>query len=203
MAGTFEQIGGTALGAAGFAVGGVPGQIIGSYTGKKLGGMADKSPEEKQLEAMQKAQFAKLKRGDNLGLSQAEKSSMTMGTQQNAAALQQQMAAQNERLAASGTVSPAAVFQAQQMQGKQAQDAVAQGRMQAEQQSQSIAERRNREYSAMLRQRAMEEQQKRGIRAKEGEMVVQETPEADKFSQYMADELPAGSKGSVYGMFNG
>jgi hypothetical protein len=97
---------------------------------------------------------------------------MTMGTQQNAAALQQQMAAQNERLAASGTVSPAAVFQAQQMQGKQAQDAVAQGRMQAEQQSQSIAERRNREYSAMLRQRAMEEQQKRGIRGKEGEMVA-------------------------------
>jgi hypothetical protein len=165
--------------------------------------MADKTPEEKQLEAMQKAQLAKLKRGDNLGLSQAEKSSMTMGTQQNAAALQQQMAAQNERLAASGTVSPAAVFQAQQMQGKQAQDAVAQGRMRAEQQSQSIAERRNREYSAMLKQRAMEEQQKRGIRGKEGEMTVQETPEADKFSQYMADELPAGSKGSVYGMFNG
>ena len=171
MAGTFEQVGGVAGGAIGSTFGPL-GTIAGSYAGKKLGGMADKSPEEKQLEAMQKAQFAKLKRGDNLGLSQAEKSSMTMGTQQNAAALQQQMAAQNERLAASGTVSPAAVFQAQQMQGKQAQDAVAQGRMQAEQQSQSIAERRNREYSAMLRQRAMEEQQKRGIRAKEGEMVA-------------------------------
>jgi hypothetical protein len=58
------------------------------------------------------------------------------------------------------------------VQGKQAQDAVAQSRMQAEQQSQSIAERRNREYSAMLRQRAMEEQQKRGIRGKEGEMTA-------------------------------
>ena len=202
MAGTFEQVGKVAGGAVGSAFGPL-GTIAGNYIGGKLGGMADKSPEEKQLEAMQKAQFAKLKRGDNLGLSQAEKSSMTMGTQQNAAALQQQTAAQSERLAASGTVSPAAVFQAQQMQGKLAQDAVAQGRMQAEQQSQSIAERRNREYSAMLRQRAMEEQQKRGIRGKEGEMTVQETPEADKFSQYMGDELAAGSKGSVYGMFNG
>ena len=203
MAGMYSQIGSTLGTAAGTAVGGPIGGMAGGIAGKKAGEYFDKSPEEKQLEAMQKAQFAKLKRGDNLGLSQAEKSSMTMGTQQNAAALQQQMAAQNERLVASGTVSPAAVFQAQQMQGKQAQDAVAQSRMQAEQQSQSIAERRNREYSAMLRQRAMEEQQKRGIRGKKGEMVVQETPEADKFSQYMADELPAGSKGSVYGLFNG
>lgn len=172
MAGMYSQIGSTLGTAAGTAVGGPIGGMAGGIAGKKAGEYFDKSPEEKQLEAMQKAQFAKLKRGDNLGLSQAEKSSMTMGTQQNAAALQQQMAAQNERLAASGTVSPAAVFQAQQMQGKQAQDAVAQGRMQAEQQSQSIAERRNREYSAMLRQRAMGEQQKRGIRAKEGEMVA-------------------------------
>ena len=168
----YKEILGTVGKVGGFAVGGAPGAMVGGIALEKLGEKLDKSPEEKQLEAMQKAQFAKLKRGDNLGLSQAEKSSMTMGTQQNAAALQQQMAAQNERLAASGTVSPAAVFQAQQMQGKQAQDAVAQGRMQAEQQSQSIAERRNREYSAMLRQRAMEEQQKRGIRAKEGEMTA-------------------------------
>ena len=173
MAGMYSQIGGAVGGAIGSSVGPI-GKMAGSIAGQKVGEYLDKTPQEKQLEAMQKAQFAKLKRGDNLGLSQAEKSSMAMGAQQNAAALQQQMAAQNERLAASGTVSPAAVFQAQQMQGKQAQDAVAQARMQAEQQSQAIAERRNREYQAMLRQRAMEEQQKRGLRGKEGEMVADE-----------------------------
>lgn len=174
MAGMYSQIGGAVGGIAGGAFGGPIGAMAGKVAGEKLGEKLDKPPQEKQLEAMQKAQFAKLKRGDNLGLSQAEKSSMAMGAQQNAAALQQQMAAQNERLAASGTVSPAAVFQAQQVQGKQAQDAVAQARMQAEQQSQAIAERRNREYSAMLRQRAMEEQQKRGLRGKEGEMIADE-----------------------------
>ena len=203
MAGMYDQIAGSAGGAIGTAVFGPVGGIIGSVAGSKLGQYLDQSPEEKQLKAMQKAQLAKLKRGDDLGLSQAEKSSMTMGTQQNAAALQQQMAAQNERLAASGTVSPAAVFQAQQMQSKQALDAVAQSRMQAEQQSQSIADQRKKSIEAMLRGRAMEEQQKRGIRGKEGEMIAQETPEADKFSQYMGGQLAAGSKGSVYGMFNG
>ena len=172
MAGAYSQVGGAAGTAAGTAIAGPVGGLVLGYAGKKLGEYLDKTPEEKQLEAMQKAQFAKLKRGDDLGLSRAEKSSMTMGTQQNAAALQQQMAAQNERLAASGTVSPAAIFQAQQMQGKQALDAVAQSRMQAEQLSQTIAEKRKKSIEAMLSQRAMEEQQKRGIRGKEGEMTA-------------------------------
>jgi len=168
----FKEILGTVGGVGGLAVGGLPGALVGGIGLGKLGEFLDRSPEEKQLKAMQKAQLAKLKRGDDLGLSQAEKSSMTMGTQQNAAALQQQMAAQNERLAASGTVSPAAVFQAQQMQSKQALDAVAQSRMQAEQQSQSVADQRKKSIEAMLRGRAMEEQQKRGIRGKEGEMIA-------------------------------
>lgn len=202
MAGTGEVVGGVAGGALGSSFGPL-GSMAGSYIGKKAGAFFDKSPEEKQLEAMQKAQLAKLKRGDDLGLSGAQKTQALAGVQQQQMAAQQSAIAEQQRMAAMGGARQGAFFQGQQQQAQQQQNALAQSRLGVEQQSQLIAEQRKSSIEAMLRQRAMEEQQKRGIRGREGEMVVQETPEADKFSQYMGDELAAGNKSSVYGMFNG
>lgn len=174
MAGMYGQIG-SALGTvAGTAIGGPIGGVVGGIAGKKLGEIADKTPEEKQLEAMQKAQFAKLKRGDDLGLSGAQKTQALAGIQKQQMAAQQSAIAEQQRMAAMGGARQGAFFQAQQQQAQQQQDALAQSRLGVEQQSQALAEQRKRSMEAMLRQRAMEEQQKRGLRGKEGEMIADE-----------------------------
>lgn len=174
MAGMYSQIGSAIGTTVGGSVGPI-GAMAGGIVGKKLGEYLDKTPEEKQLEAMQKAQFAKLKRGDDLGLSGAQKTQALAGIQKQQMAAQQSAIAEQQRMAAMGGARQGAFFEAQQQQAKQQQDALAQSRLGVEQQSQVLAEQRKRAMESMLRQRAMEEQQKRGIRGKEGEMVADET----------------------------
>lgn len=170
----YKEILGTVGKVGGFAVGGPPGALAGGLALEKIGEKLDKTPEEKQLEAMQKAQFAKLKRGDDLGLSGAQKTQALAGIQKQQMAAQQSAIAEQQRMAAMGGARQGAFFQAQQQQAQQQQDAMAQSRLGVEQQSQAIAEQRKRSMEAMLRQRAMEEQQKRGLRGKEGEMIADE-----------------------------
>ena len=204
MAGTFEQVGGAAGQLAGNALPGGPitGMALG-YAGSKLGAYLDQSPEERQLKAMQKAQFAKLKRGEYLGPSGAEKNQAMAGVAQQQMAAQQQISADQERQAAMGGARSGAFFQAQQQAAQAQQNALAQARLGVEQQSQAIAEQRTKSLEAMLQKRAAEEQQKRGIRGAQGEMTVQETPQAQQFSEWAAKDLAAGNKGQVYGLFNG
>lgn len=172
MAGMYGSIGAAGGAAIGTAIAGPVGGVVGGMAGKAIGEKLDKTPEEKQLEAMQKAQFAKLKRGDDLGLSSAQKTQALAGVQRQQMAAQQSAAADQARMAAMGGARQGAFFQAQQQQAQMQQDALAQSRLGVEQQSQLIAEQRKRSMEAMLRQRAMEEQQKRGIRGEEGEMVA-------------------------------
>ena len=201
MAGTFEQIGGAALGAAGSAFGPL-GSIAGSYIGKKAGEYLDKSKEEKQLEAMQKAQFAKLKRGDDLGMTGAQKNQALAGVQRQQMAAQQSAVAEQQRMAAMGGARQGAFFQAQQQQAQQQQDALAQSRLGVEQQSQAIAEQRKNALEAMLRQRAMEDQARRGKRVMEG-IPQEETPEAGQFAEWAGSKLDTKYRPSVYGAFGG
>jgi hypothetical protein len=177
--------------------------MVGSYAGKKLGEYLDKSPAEKQYEAMQKAQLAKLKRGDYLGPSQAEVNKSMMSVQQQAMAAQQQIAADQARQAAMGGARSGAFFQQGQEAAQATQNAIAQQRLGVEENAQRIAESRNQAYQAMLRQRAMEDQQKRGVRSAEGVVTQQETPEAQKFAQWASPELGSEFKSKVYGLFNG
>jgi hypothetical protein len=167
----YSQIGGAVGGIAGSSFG-PAGKLAGSVAGQKLGEYLDKTPEEKQLEAMQKAQLGKLKRGDYLGPSQAEINKSMMGVQQQSMAAQQQIAADQQRQAAMGGARSGAFFQQGQQAAQAQQNALAQARLGVEENAQKIAEDRNRAYQAMLQRRAMEEQQKRGIRGKEGEMVA-------------------------------
>jgi len=203
MAGTFEQVGGAGGSLIGTAVAGPIGGMVGSYAGKKLGEYLDKSPAEKQYEAMQKAQLAKLKRGDYLGPSQAEVNKSMMSVQQQAMAAQQQIAADQARQAAMGGARSGAFFQQGQEAAQATQNAIAQQRLGVEENAQRIAESRNQAYQAMLRQRAMEDQQKRGVRSAEGVVTQQETPEAQKFAQWASPELGSEFKSKVYGLFNG
>lgn len=214
MAGTFEQIGGAALGAAGSAFGPL-GSIAGSYIGKKAGEYLDKSKEEKQLEAMQKAQFAKLKRGDDLGLTGAQKNQALAGVQKQQMAAQQSAIAEQQRMAAMGGARQGAFFQAQQQQAQAQQDALAQSRLGVEQQSQAIAEQRKNALEAMLRQRAMEDQASRGKRVMSttsadaagnkitSAPVATETPEAQQFAEWAGSKLDTKYRPSVYGAFGG
>jgi hypothetical protein len=176
--------------------------MVGGYVGKKLGEKLDKTPEEKQLEAMQKAQFAKLKRGENLGLTGAEKTQALAGIQKQQMAAQQSAIAEQQRMAAMGGARQGAFFQAQQQQAQAQQDALAQSRLGVEQQSQALAEQRKKSMEAMLRQRAMEDQARRGKRVMEG-VPQEETPEAQKFAEYVGSELSAEKRPSVYGLFTG
>jgi hypothetical protein len=177
--------------------------MIVSYVGRKAGEYLDKSPAEKQYEAMQKAQLAKLKRGDYLGPSQAEVNKSMMGVQQQSMAAQQQIAADQQRQAAMGGARSGAFFQQGQQAAQAQQNALAQARLGVEENAQRIAESRNQAYQAMLRQRAMEDQQKRGVRSAEGVVTQQETPEAQKFAQWASPELGSEFKSKVYGLFNG
>lgn len=168
----WKEVLGTVGKIGGFAVGGAPGAMVGDIAIGKIGEKLDKSPEEKQLEAMQKAQLGKLKRGEYLGPSQAEINKSMMGVQQQSMAAQQQIAADQQRQAAMGGARSGAFFQQGQQAAQAQQNALAQARLGVEENAQKIAEDRNRAYQAMLQRRAMEEQQKRGIRGEKGEMVA-------------------------------